>query len=118
LVEGIERRDGVRSKLEVKDLRVLDNPRPVRGLGDHGDVPFDCPPEHDLSRSAAVVARHPHDGRVPERLPARQRAIGLESDLQLVAVLEETAPELKRRELDLVDMGPDTTTRNDVIEFP
>src|SRR5262249_26448139 len=39
-----------------------------------------------------------------------------EGDLQLMTMREQSAPELKRRELDLVDVGRDTTTGHDVVE--
>ena len=86
-------------------------------FGITGDVAFDRPSQHDLRWGAAVLACDAHDGRVPERLPAGQRAIGLEGDLQPVAVFEERAAELKRRELDLVDVGPDATAGNKGIEL-
>jgi hypothetical protein len=58
LVESIERRDGSWIELEVKDLSVLYDPRPVRGLRDHCDVPFDRPRNGVFSRRHGPRGEH------------------------------------------------------------
>src|SRR4029077_4011172 len=64
---------------------------------------LDRPAEHDLSGRPIQARRDPGDRRILQAFATLERAVGLEHDSLLQAIVEQPAPVLERAELHLVD---------------
>src|SRR6266849_6650042 len=73
------------------------------GFGDDDGLVLDRPAEHDLGGRAAEALGHRSDRRVLGAFAACERAVGLERDALLQAVVEQPAPVVVGAELHLVD---------------
>ncbi len=95
---------------------VLEDALAIDRLGDRDEVVLQRPADQHLRRCAMATAGDiDHRGVVEPAAPA-QRAVGLEHDSALAAVLEQRALIEERRELDLVDGRHDVCVGKQLVE--
>src|SRR5207249_10490146 len=103
LVERVEQLRLRLAELEVEHRSVRTDAVRAAGLGDDDSLALDRPAEHDLGGSATEPLGDTHDRRVPEAAATLERAIGLEDDSVLLAVLEQLTSVVEGAEVHLVD---------------
>ena len=91
LVQRIQRRHVLRRDFKAVNIRILRDTLRIVALGQRHPALLQAVPDQDLARRLAVLLRHGAQRRVVRLLVAHERAVRLDDDPVLLAVLDDLA---------------------------